>query len=188
MNYIERNTRFYEALKSKDNKVINEEFGGVRKALIDFLIYTRGADRPSAEDAVSIAFLKLLEMIESDRIEKKSSLYSWLMNASKTIFRDEKNKLLNRITDKEDFNEDHYLEPSEQIDLMRDPERQRLLKLCMEKLSADMKATMEYLIRFPDMSLENLSKKLKVSYITIRQRKTRITHQLHDCVQEKLQR
>ena len=173
-------------MKSRDDKVLNEEFGGVRKALVDCLIFTRGADRGSAEDAVSIAFLKLLEYIEADKIEKKSSLYSWLLNASKSIYRDEKNKLLNRITEKDEFNEDLYLEPEEQIDLMRDPIRLRLLKLCMEKLTDDMRSTMEYFIKFPDMPLEKVCEKLKVSYITLRQRKSRITQQLHKCVQEKL--
>ncbi|MEX0928836.1 MAG: sigma factor [Balneolales bacterium] len=184
MSQRDKNARFYEALKNKNNKVLNEEFNKIRQGLIDYLIYTRGADKASAEDAVSVAFLKALEAIENNKIEKKESLYSWLLHTSRSIYRDEKNKLLNKITDKNEFQEDYYLEPGEQISLLNDPDRERYLRQCMDKLSADMRVTIDYFLEYPDTPLDRASKALKISYITLRRRKSRITHQLHDCVRK----
>ncbi|MEX0780379.1 MAG: hypothetical protein WD491_01910 [Balneolales bacterium] len=186
MNQSDRNSRFYDALKENNSIVLNEEFSGVHKALVDYLVFTKGADKAGAEDAVSVAFIKLLEAIKEDKIKEKEALFKWLMMTSNSVYRDEKNKHLNKHTNTDEFNEDLYIEPAEQIDLMEDPKRKRLLELCMELLTEDMKATLDYLIKFPDVTLMKASKALRVSYITLRRRKSRITHQLHECVQEKL--
>ncbi|MEX0773551.1 MAG: hypothetical protein WEB89_11775 [Balneolales bacterium] len=187
MSQGDRNARFFDALRDNNSKVLNEEFGGVRKALVDYLVFTKGADRPGAEDAVSIAFMKLLEAIKNNKIKKKEALYKWLLLTSRSIYRDEKNKMMNKLTEPDEFDEELYVEPVQQIDLMRDPERSRLLELCMDLLTDEMKATLDYLIKFPNVTLVKASKFLRISYMTLRRRKSRITHQLHECVQEKLQ-
>lgn len=187
MNQSDRNARFFDALKNNDNKILSEEFKGIQKSLVDYLIYTRGADKSGAEDAVSIAFMKLLEAIKEDRIEKKEGLYKWLLTTSKFIYQDEKNKITNKIIDKDEFNEDSYIEPVQQIDLMHDPERKRLLEICMSLLTDEMRSTLDYLMQHPEVNLHNASKYLRINYMTLRRRKSRITHQLHECVQDKLQ-
>lgn len=187
MNQKDRNSRFYNALKDDNSKVLSEEFGGVNKALVDYLVFTRGADRQGAEDAVSVAFMKLLEAIKLNKIEKKEALFKWLQTTCRAVYRDEQNKLLNKATGKEEFNEEIHVHPEEQFDRLNDPVRQRLLKVCIELLTEEMKSTLDHIIKFPERSLKETSRILRVSYITLRRRKSRITHLLHECVQEKLQ-
>lgn len=60
-------------------------------------------------------------------------------------------------------------------------DRQRLLRLCIEKLTQSNKKLIQYLLSQPEVAPQELTKLFKLSYANIRTRKSRIIQALKEC-------
>ena len=168
--------------KTETNRLLSE----VVPKLIEYLIYGLGASKEAAEDCAQQTVLKVLEQIRRKKIRQKNAIFSYLITTCRHEYLRYRRKEKRYMPD-ESINE-HTCEPAEQASKLLHREKQQLLKECINELDPESKEFIVHFLIYPDTSTAEAARHFNLSESNVRTRKSRITHQLHHDLMQKLSR
>ena len=172
------------AIKEDDRLTTNRLLKELSVRLVDYLVVVMTAEKAIAEDCVQEVFIRVIDKIEKDKIEKPETLFSYLIRSTRFAY-------LNYLRDNGSNGEVRY-DPDftasidDQIEKLHDEERQRAIKHCLEKWKPSNREVIEQLFRYPDISTKVASEELGLKYSTYRVKKQRLLERLQKCVQQLL--
>ncbi|MBP3193208.1 sigma-70 family RNA polymerase sigma factor [Natronogracilivirga saccharolytica] len=171
-----------EAVLRDDRKTANMLSSDLMKKVILYLKVRMGAPQSIAEECAYQAFSDVFEVIRNDKITDRKSVFKYLLTASRNEYlryvKSEKRADVD-LLEKQDV----IPEPASQLENLIDEERQKKLKICLEKLAPDHKRFIMNFFSVKNINLMEMGEKFGFSYAKTRTLKTRIMKELHHCVQ-----
>ena len=175
---------FVKAVKNQDRKVIEDFSSRLIPRIIEYLMITLKANKFLAEECSHHAFSVLLDRIDSDELNEKSSVVSYAITTARNeYFRMIKSEIREETAI---LQEQYYVEVEEQIQLLVDQDREKALKKCLEQLDSKSRDFIKYILQHPDYSMLKVGKIFGISPEASRTRKSRILAILSDCVGRKI--
>lgn len=145
---------------------------------------TLKANRFLAEECSHHAFSVVLNRITTNTLDEYTSILAYMITTARNeYFRMIKNESREGSAV---FHEQLFLESEEQIELLIDQDREKILKSCLKSLDTKSRDFIEYLMKHPEYSLLKISKIFKISPENARTRKSRVIAALNECVKRKL--
>lgn len=175
---------FVKAVKNGEKPVIEEFASRVIPRIIEYLMVTLNANKFLAEECAHHAFSVVLDRINNDSLDSKTSIISYTITTARNeYFRMIKNEFREGAAI---FQEQYFLDSEEQIEQLIDEEREKILLKCLKSLDPKSKDYIEYIMAHPEYSMMKIGKIFSISPENARTRKSRIISQLSDCVEKKL--
>lgn len=175
-----------DSIQDGNEAEANRLLAEVVPKLIEYLIYGLGAKKEAAEDCAQQTVLKVLEQIKRKKIRQKSAIFSYLITTCRHEYLRHQRKEKRYIPD-ETVNDSEF-EPAEQASRILYRERQQLLKKCINELDPESKEFIVHFLIYPDTTTAEAARHFKLSESNVRTRKSRITHDLHHALMQKLSR
>jgi len=173
-----------EALRNGDEETANQLLKEVMPRLEDYLRVVMNASPIEAKECAHQAFLEVFERIRADKINESKYIFSYLITTSRHTFLHFK-KSQHRFS-YDDDQQDHYVEPADQMTSLIDDERMKILEECLEELDPDDRDLMNYMLAHPEATTLQISKKFRLSSANVRTKKSRLTHRLHHSFRRKI--
>lgn len=169
------------AFESSDEQRVNELLTQLYARLEMYLIVVHKCSRDIAPDMVQEAMHRVIKKMQSQSIKDARSLLAYCMTSCKNEYfayiKKEKARNIRQV----DIEIEDLPSTSNPIYSLIEEDRQRLLRLCIEKLSESNKKLIQYLLSQPEVAPQELTKLFKLSYANIRTRKSRIIQALKEC-------
>jgi RNA polymerase sigma factor (sigma-70 family) len=176
---------FVKAVQENDRKVIEEYSAYVVPKIIEYLMVTLKANKFHAEECSHHAFSVVLNRVTSNSLDESTSILAYMITTARNeYFRMIKNESREGGAV---FQEQLFLEAEEQLDLLIDQDKERILQSCLKSLDSKSRDFIEFLLRHPDYSLLKVGKVFNISPENARTRKSRIIASLSECIKRKNQ-
>lgn len=170
-----------EALQNGDSRSVNDICSDSLEILKKYLIANMGARPQDAEDSVQQMFEYLIPKIREDGIEHPGGLAKYMMKASRHAY-------LNHLRDYDIDNYDNLtnepFEAENQIWMLINEDRKKILKFCLKKLKTHYRALIDFLFQHPGADTHDIADKFDISLNNAWQRKHRVIKQLSVCAEE----
>ena len=171
------------ALQDGDEDKANELLEEVMPKLVEYLRVVMKASPEEAKECAYQSFLDVLEQINKGNIKENKYIFSYLITTSKNEYiRSKKFEYKFTGDPKDVYNQ---IEPAQQVENLVESERMQILEECLQELDPESRRLMRYLLKNPDKSTKQVSKKFGLTHANLRTKKSRITHRLHHCFKRK---
>jgi RNA polymerase sigma factor (sigma-70 family) len=175
---------FVKAVQQNDRKAIEDYSTYVVPKIIEYLMVTLKSNKFHAEECSHHAFSVVLNRITSNSMDENASILAYMI----TTARNEYFRMIKSETREGGavFQEQLFLEAEDQLDLLIDQDKERILQNCIQSLDNKSRDFIEFLLRHPEYSLLKVGKVFNISPENARTRKSRIIATLNDCIKKKI--
>lgn len=173
-----------QAVESDDREKVESFATEMLPRIIEYLKVTVRANDSHAKECAQESFSIVLERIANKNFNPEANVVAYLLVTA----RNEYFSLLKREYREGSavFQEMFYVEAPEQLDLLVEEDKQRVLRECLNILDSRSKDLITYMFKRPDASFLKISNVFGISPLNVRTRKSRIINRLSDCVKRKL--
>lgn len=172
-----------DALRMGDHQKIDESLEDLILKLKQYLQVVMGANKQASEECSQQAFLNVYERIKKDKIRNKKYIYTYMIKACRHEYIRYVKKQHTFLSG--DIIDQRFPEPAEQIEMLADKERMKILKICIAELDQDSREFITHFINYPETTTKKASQLFNISEANVRTKKYRITKTLHDAFQKR---
>lgn len=175
MDYSELVSAIQNGNQRKANKMCAEAAPILKK----YLISKVGAEPDDADEALQNMFEYVINKIRDEEIDNPAGLLAYMLKSSKHSYY---NMLRGRRRDFTEEIQEEPVSPAEQVLRLVDKEKQKILRICIEKLKKGYREFITHWFSFPDAETEDIAEHFDISVNNAWTRKHRIVKKLTDCV------
>lgn len=175
--------KFIEAVKANDREALDAFSKDIIPRLKEYLKITVVANEHMAGECAHQAFAVVLDRVIKLNIDEGVNIIGYMLISARneyfTMLRKESRE------GSAVFKEQLISEPEEQIELLVEHEREKIMQKCIEELDSKSRELIQYMFKHPDASFLKMSKVFKISPQNVRTRKSRSIRALAQCFKRK---
>lgn len=169
-----------QAIQQNDEAEINKYSSRIIPRVSKYLQTVCNAPEPIAEEVAMDTFRMMFEKIINNQINIDGDILNYFLVSSRHAYNRAKNRR-KKFVPVEEVDLDEIVGNTDQIDALVDEERMNILRYCLKKLDEGSRKLISFILEFPSMHLKEIASRFKMTYGSIRVKKSQIITKLHKC-------